>query len=343
MADSASEQGMDLTPLRSIWELFTTDFPAPKVDLNGRTVLVTGGNTGLGYAAVLHYARSTASRIIIASRDTKRISAAIAQVYRDVPSYRGRIDAMELDLSSFESVRAFCKAVRADPGRLDIVVANAGIMRAEYTKTADGYESVLQVNGLATGLMALLLLPKLEQTAALPVPAGSEELKPSMSIVASDVHYFAVFPQQDTAGPLIDALNDPKLFGDINERYYMSKVLSVFTARELAKHPAVTSGKVIVTSVNPGMCKSGFRDDMGWFVAMILNWIAWTTEKGTRNFLYATTQNCRPGSFISSCNEQPVSNFVVSPKGKETQAKYWDEAVKIWRKVAPETDDVLGG
>lgn len=116
----------------------------------------------------------------------KKIEAAIEQVYRDVPSYRGKIEAMQLDLSSFDSTIKFCEKVRADKGRLDIVLANAGVLKAQYTQTSDGHEEVMQVNGLSTGLMALLLLPKLEETADLPVPEGSKGIKPSMCVVASE-------------------------------------------------------------------------------------------------------------------------------------------------------------
>ena len=66
------------------------------------------------------------------------------------------------------------------------------------------------------------------------------------------VHYWAKFLEQNAQGSIIEALDDPKYFGTTGERYNVSKVLSVFTARELAKLPAVTSGKVNVNSANPG-------------------------------------------------------------------------------------------
>lgn len=66
------------------------------------------------------------------------------------------------------------------------------------------------------------------------------------------VHYWAKFAEQNAQGSIIEALDDPKFFGTTGERYNVSKVLSVFTARELAKLPAVTSGKVNVSSANPG-------------------------------------------------------------------------------------------
>jgi retinol dehydrogenase-12 len=144
-------------------------------------------NQSLGYANVVHFAKANASRIIIASRDITRIQKAITQVYKDVPSYRGSIEAMQLDLADFDNVRAFAKAINDDErGRLDVVVANAGIMKAKFSTTKDGHESVMQVNGLATGLMAVLLLPKLEKTAGMPAPEKSKGMKPSMTIVASD-------------------------------------------------------------------------------------------------------------------------------------------------------------
>lgn len=121
------------------------------------------------------------------------------QVYRDVPNYRGKIDAMELDLSSFSSVISFCEKVQADPGRLDIVLANAGIMKAKYSQTMDGHEATMQVNGLSTGLMALLLLPKLEETAGLPGPKGSEGVKPSMCIVSSEGESPSLLPAFDSS------------------------------------------------------------------------------------------------------------------------------------------------
>jgi retinol dehydrogenase-12 len=140
----------------------------------------------LGYETVLHFARSNASRIIIASRNLEKCQTAARKVYSDVPSYRGKVDVLQLDLSSFDSVKSFCKELNDDKDRLDYVIANAGVSKAAFKKTGDGYEETMQVNGLSTALMGLLLLPKLEETAGREVPAGSKGLKPTMVIVASE-------------------------------------------------------------------------------------------------------------------------------------------------------------
>jgi hypothetical protein len=69
--------------------------------------------------------------------------------------------------------------------------------------------------------------------------------------------------------------------------------------------------------------------------------VAWTSEKGSQDFVYASTQNNRPGIYISACKEVPVSTFAVSAKGRETPAKYWKVAVDVLRGFAPEVDEVL--
>jgi hypothetical protein len=81
---------------------------------------------------------------------------------------------------------------------------------------------------------------------------------------------------------------------------------------------------------------------MGPIIAYIINLLSWSTEKGARNFLYATVKDTTPGAFVSHCQESAPSTFVCSAKGRETQEKYWKESVAIWRKVCPEVKEVLG-
>lgn len=141
---------------------------------------------------MLHFARNNASRIIIASRNQAKCEAAAQKVYADVPSFRGKVDVMIVNFSSFQSVISFCDQVKKDTDRLDIVVANAGMLSLKYKTTSDGWEEVLQVNDLSTGFMSLLLLPKLVQTGKLPVPEGSRDLKPHLTIVASEGEFWAM-------------------------------------------------------------------------------------------------------------------------------------------------------
>lgn len=128
-------------------------------DQSGRLVIVTGGNSGLGYESVLALARKGA-RLVIASRDGARATEAIARVKQHVPG--AKLEFRQLDLASLASVRAFASEFRAGYNRLDLLLNNAGIATPARQQTQDGFEMHLGVNHLGhfalTGLLLNLLL-----------------------------------------------------------------------------------------------------------------------------------------------------------------------------------------
>jgi len=132
-----------------------------------------------------------ASRIILACRKVKNGEEAAVKIHKAVPSFKGKIDSWQLDQASFANVRDFAKKVLSECDRLDIAVLNAGINISQWKVTADGWEETLQVNYLSTGLLGLLLLPKLSETANLPainttLPAGKKALeKPHLAVLSS--------------------------------------------------------------------------------------------------------------------------------------------------------------
>jgi retinol dehydrogenase-12 len=129
----------------------------------------------------------------------------------------------------------------------------------DWRTTRDGWEETLQVNVISTGLLAVLALPKLSATADIP----GNDFKPHLVIVASEVHAWAKFPQQD-APSILAALND-KEKAIPKDIYNMSKLLDVLMTREIAQLPAAQ--KVNVNSLNPGLCKSELLRDIPWLFA----------------------------------------------------------------------------
>ncbi|MBC8077832.1 MAG: SDR family NAD(P)-dependent oxidoreductase, partial [Chloroflexales bacterium] len=124
-----------------------------------KTVIVTGGNAGLGYACASTIAAANQGwHIIVASRDASRGATAVQQLRRDtgVPT----IDAMTLDLASLASVRAFTDAFRARAlPPLQAIVCNAGTQVLRGTSyTSDGFETTFGVNHLGHFLLVNLLL-----------------------------------------------------------------------------------------------------------------------------------------------------------------------------------------
>lgn len=72
-----------------------------------------------------------------------------------------------------------------------------------------------------------------------------------------------------------------------------------------------------------------------------MNAIAWSTEKGARNYLYAATQDTKPGAYISYATEYEPSAFVQSEKGHQVQKKLFGELKDFWVSTAPQVGQVL--
>ena len=147
---------------------------------SGKTVIVTGSNTGVGYATAMKYADLDASTVILAVRSMQKGQAAREQI--EAPTGRkGVVQVWELDMESYESVDAFAQRVDRDLDRVDAVVLNAGLLTKEFTRSATGWEVMLQVNTLSTALLAVLLLPKLKASGTTSSPAH-------LDVVASTGH-----------------------------------------------------------------------------------------------------------------------------------------------------------
>lgn len=116
------------------------DFPAPDADLSGLTAVVTGSNVGLGYETVAHLMRMKASRIIMAVRSIEKGEKAKAELLARRGDYAGSLQVWELDMASFDSVKAFASRCKQDLDRIDMTILNAGMATLAWRTTKDGWE-----------------------------------------------------------------------------------------------------------------------------------------------------------------------------------------------------------
>lgn len=128
-------------------------------DLSGKTIVVTGGNSGIGYEAALEFARKHAD-VILACRDLGKARTAAARIAASAPG--AKVGVMELDLSNLASVRGFADAFHLERRALHVLCNNAGVMAIPYRQTADGFEMQFGTNHLGhfalTGLLLDVLL-----------------------------------------------------------------------------------------------------------------------------------------------------------------------------------------
>ena len=103
--------------------------------MNGKRVLITGGNSGIGKVTAIELARRGAE-VVLACRDSDKTSAALV----DIGAY-GQVTNLPVDLASFASVRALADAYLSRYDQLDVLINNAGTFPAKATRTQDGFEA----------------------------------------------------------------------------------------------------------------------------------------------------------------------------------------------------------
>jgi NAD(P)-dependent dehydrogenase (short-subunit alcohol dehydrogenase family) len=127
-------------------------------DQQGRTVVVTGANTGIGYEAAAVLAQRGAATIL-ACRDTAKAQHAADRLSAAAPA--APVSVVRLDLASLDSVRAAAEQIRDSHERLDLLINNAGLMMPPRGTTADGFELQFGTNHLGHFALTGLLLDRL--------------------------------------------------------------------------------------------------------------------------------------------------------------------------------------
>lgn len=205
-------------------QLFLT-LPEPNSDFSGQTCIVTGANAGLGFEVAQHMVRLNATRVILAVRSVDRGEAACKEL-EEATGRTGIVEVWPLDLSSFDSVKEFRRLAASKLDRLDCLVENAGIIVTSY-ETAEDYEATLTVNVLGTFLLAGLILPLLKKTAT------QYNIQPRLTIVVSELHAFANFPERSNT-EILASLNANTSSSDMARQYPISKLMALHLTWELA-------------------------------------------------------------------------------------------------------------
>jgi len=219
-------------------------WPAANTSLAGKTAIVTGGNTGLGYEAARQLLGLKLSHLVLSVRSLDRGEAAAATLCKSYPGVS--IKVWQLDMSLYSSIQAFVRRVESQLSRVDLVLLNAGLFRLEYHKVdSTGHEEDLQINYLSTMLLTILLLPTLKAKG----PPGGQPAHLTISSAALTLN--AKFPQRE-ANPLLPALDDPDKF-DRSETYNTSKLLAQMFLWKLVDH--VSANDVIINLADPAFVK----------------------------------------------------------------------------------------
>ena len=306
--------------------------PYPTGSYAGKTIVVTGSNTGLGKEAARHYVRLGVSRLILAVRSLDKGYAAKDDIEATTNCAKNVIQVWQLDMASYASVQKFAARVDAELDRVDIFIANAGVARAKYS-TAEDNEETITVNVVSTFLLAALVVPKLKTTAA------KFNTRPTLTITSSGAHAFTKFPQQSAPdGEIFATINDKAMAEKHwKDQYPVSKMLEIFGVRSIGEECAASVFPVTVNCVDPGLCHSELSRDYPTFKFWIMKLLlARSTECGSRTLVHAAAQGADShGHYLSDCEIAAPSPVVTSKEGKEVQDRVWAELVEKLEAIKP--------
>jgi NAD(P)-dependent dehydrogenase (short-subunit alcohol dehydrogenase family) len=300
------ELGPDDRPMRTrlIENQYKTKIRSPPTTTTfaGKTALITGSNTGLGYECARVMLDYGLSHLIIAVRSKEKGEAAAKQLQT---CQRGaKIEVWLLDMLSYDSIQSFAKRCEGLQ-HLDIAILNAGLASTQWKiNQSTGHETVFQVNYLSTALLSLLLLPTLKKA------TGTTGQTSHLSIISSFLGCRSAFSNRD-AKPLLasfDKLEGSFTLAAVQERYNVSKTLSLMLTVKLGE--LVDPSDVIVNCLDPGYCKGTelSRDATGMlmkFMVATMQFVlaARTPEEGAWTYVDAVTAKGKEshGSFLHNC------------------------------------------
>ncbi|QLC34829.1 SDR family oxidoreductase (plasmid) [Halarchaeum sp. CBA1220] len=290
-----------------------TEMPAQA----GRTVVVTGANSGIGYEATEAFAASGA-HVVMACRSTERGRDAKADVEADYPG--ASLTVRELDLADLDSVRAFVDWYGSEFDALDVLCNNAGVMAIPRSETAQGFETQFGVNHLGHFALTAGLLPVLRRT------TGESRVVTQ----SSGVHENGRIDFEDLQGEA-----DYEKWG----AYAQSKLANVLFAYELDRRLRAANASVTSVACHPGYAATNLQrrgpEAEGSRLRLLLMeaanaLLAQSAERGAWPLLYAATHpSIDGGEYVGPGG---FRNMRGHPTTQESSERSYDRATarRLW-------------
>ncbi|XP_030629641.1 retinol dehydrogenase 12 [Chanos chanos] len=277
------------------------------VRLDGKTVIITGANTGIGKETA-HDLAKRGARIIIACRDMQKAEAAQKEIIEE--SGNQNIIIRKLDLSDTKSIREFAEGINKEEKQLNVLINNAGIMMCPYSKTADGFEMQFGVNHLGHFLLTFLLIGLLKRSA------------PSRVIILSSMAHAWGSIQ-------LDDINSERRYHS-RRAYGQSKLANILCVRSLAKRLKDTG--VTVYAVHPGIVRTELKRHMN--LGLLIMWkivrpFTKTAVQGAQTSIYCAVEpelGTESGAYYSNCG---IGSCTRAARDDEMAEKLWELSCKM--------------
>ncbi|PSR79897.1 hypothetical protein BD289DRAFT_485331 [Coniella lustricola] len=318
---------------------FLLKIPEPTNSFAGFTVILTGANGGLGKEIAKHLIRLGADKLIFGCRSTERGTQAKRTVEAAAGCNSSIIEVWELDLESPPSIKSFIERAKR-LHRLDVVIHLAGVRSFNFEVVYDT-ERTLAVNNIGTFLLALPLIPKLQET------ARTFGTTPVMTIVGSALYDMAKYP--DKPGEDIFSYFTDKSKVNPWNQYNLSKLIQLYTLIKLASivdplHASTpNTHPIVINSVDPCFCETGLSREVSGMTSVVVKafaaFAARPADDGARQVVQAAGCGREThGLYLRAGNVQAYKPIAQD----HTKTEYlWQVLCKRLRKMDPSILDNL--
>lgn len=250
----------------------------------GKTILITGGNSGIGYYAALALAKVGAD-VIIAGRNAERIEQAVRDIQAE--GIAGSVEGGIVDLASLKSVQEYADQFQTKYSRLDVLINNAGIMMPPAGTTEDGFESQFGVNFIGHFALTGRLYGLLKST------SGSRAVT-----LSSIAHRGAEID--------FDNLRLEKPYDTVRE-YYQSKLADIIFALELGRRADAKGDGVLSVACHPGFTKTELQRHLD--PALLTKFTFMDTWQGALPTIVAATGDIKSGDYFGPDGPGEMGGF----------------------------------
>lgn len=282
-------------------------------DQQGRTVVITGANTGLG-AVTARTLSAAGARVVLACRDTAKGEGVAAEL--------ADAEVVGLDLASLASVREVAAEIRGRHERIDLLVNNAGLMMTPHGLTQDGFELQVGTNHLGHFALTGLLLDRL-----VGVP-GSRVVT-----VSSLAHRFGNGRMD------VDDLGAERGYDRV-EAYGRSKLANLLFTHELQRRLSAAGAETIAVAAHPGLSRTDLARSLPVWSRPLVTAGTWLTgqsaTKGALPSLRAATDPTAqggdyygPGGFRETRGRPVLVGSSRGSRDPETMRRLWEVSEEL--------------
>jgi NAD(P)-dependent dehydrogenase (short-subunit alcohol dehydrogenase family) len=277
-------------------------------------VIVTGGNSGIGYEALKELARLEAT-LIMASRNEAKALAAIKTLQEELP--HAKVIFKELQLADLSSIQRFSKEIKQEYQRLDILINNAGVMYGPYQTTKDGFEHQFGTNHLGHYALTGELLPLLQTTPNSRIITVSSIAHRGGRMDFSNLQ----FERKGSYSP--------------QQAYGRSKLANLHFGYELDRRLKLANSEIKSIVVHPGVAKTNLFDQLASGPLMrrlfqMMSIFIQSAKAGALPTLYACFEPLQGGEYIGPDGFAQIKGEATIVKSSKASRKI-NDAKELWR------------